>query len=146
MFFFSSRRRHTRSTRDWSSDVCSSDLTGLFARVNDGRRVGACWTSYAHRSSPSASLYVVANHLPALHHKFYAFEFRNVLQRVPGHRNDIGEFLFLNRADSVLPTHHLRRYRRGCLDRLRRSHAVSDQIGEFGSLRPVREGSYPRSK
>src|SRR5207247_3221318 len=26
LFFFSSRRRHTRSTRDWSSDVCSSDL------------------------------------------------------------------------------------------------------------------------
>src|SRR5207249_8244191 len=24
-FFFSSRRRHTRSKRDWSSDVCSSD-------------------------------------------------------------------------------------------------------------------------
>src|SRR5438067_12215255 len=28
MFFFSSRRRHTRSKRDWSSDVCSSDLIG----------------------------------------------------------------------------------------------------------------------
>src|SRR5438105_13096977 len=27
-FFFSSRRRHTSSTRDWSSDVCSSDLFG----------------------------------------------------------------------------------------------------------------------
>src|SRR5699024_12230472 len=26
MCFFSSRRRHTRSKRDWSSDVCSSDL------------------------------------------------------------------------------------------------------------------------
>src|SRR5207247_7213530 len=26
-FFFSIRRRHTRSTRDWSSDVCSSDLS-----------------------------------------------------------------------------------------------------------------------
>src|SRR5258707_3866969 len=26
MFFFSSRRRHTRYWRDWSSDVCSSDL------------------------------------------------------------------------------------------------------------------------
>src|SRR5690348_18124974 len=26
-FFFSSRRRHTRWTGDWSSDVCSSDLT-----------------------------------------------------------------------------------------------------------------------
>src|SRR5207247_5964322 len=32
VFFFSSRRRHTRSTRDWSSDVCSSDLS-------------ACWTT-----------------------------------------------------------------------------------------------------
>src|SRR5699024_12860343 len=29
-FFFSSRRRHTRSKRDWSSDVCSSDLTHHF--------------------------------------------------------------------------------------------------------------------
>src|SRR5437870_8198905 len=28
MFFFSSRRRHTRWPRDWSSDVCSSDLVG----------------------------------------------------------------------------------------------------------------------
>src|SRR6266508_1917082 len=28
VFFFSSRRRHTRWPRDWSSDVCSSDLTG----------------------------------------------------------------------------------------------------------------------
>src|SRR5438034_8676145 len=27
-FFFSSRRRHTRSLCDWSSDVCSSDLSG----------------------------------------------------------------------------------------------------------------------
>src|SRR5690242_3599272 len=28
-FFFSSRRRHTRLTCDWSSDVCSSDLAHL---------------------------------------------------------------------------------------------------------------------
>src|SRR5215510_15341764 len=28
-FFFSSRRRHTRWPRDWSSDVCSSDLVGV---------------------------------------------------------------------------------------------------------------------
>src|SRR2546429_7159443 len=28
VFFFSSRRRHTRCSRDWSSDVCSSDLFG----------------------------------------------------------------------------------------------------------------------
>src|SRR5690625_2095483 len=30
VFFFSSRRRHTRWPRDWSSDVCSSDLTVKF--------------------------------------------------------------------------------------------------------------------
>src|SRR5206468_6872730 len=32
-FFFSSRRRHTRSDRDWSSDVCSSDLIEAFLFV-----------------------------------------------------------------------------------------------------------------
>src|SRR5207249_8562452 len=44
-FFFSSRRRHTRSKRDWSSDVCSSDLIGRdmtdpakhLAQLNVGR-------------------------------------------------------------------------------------------------------------
>src|SRR5690606_40497178 len=34
--FFSSRRRHTRFSRDWSSDVCSSDL----ARVRELRDLG----------------------------------------------------------------------------------------------------------
>src|SRR5699024_11440137 len=32
-FFFSSRRRHTRSKRDWSSDVCSSDLIPWYRRL-----------------------------------------------------------------------------------------------------------------
>src|SRR5215510_15837613 len=36
-FFFSSRRRHTRLPRDWSSDVCSSDLRADFSR---GARAG----------------------------------------------------------------------------------------------------------
>src|SRR3989442_15003265 len=31
-FFFSSRRRHTRCGRDWSSDVCSSDIGAVFER------------------------------------------------------------------------------------------------------------------
>src|SRR6266513_2654090 len=34
-FFFSSRRRHTSSKRDWSSDVCSSDLPGRFPSLQD---------------------------------------------------------------------------------------------------------------
>src|SRR5690606_7061110 len=41
-FFFSSRRRHTRFSRDWSSDVCSSDLDcckyGTLFRVISGQR------------------------------------------------------------------------------------------------------------
>src|SRR2546421_2193313 len=39
MFFFSSRRRHTRSDRDWSSDVCSSDLNLDIAQVQVQNRV-----------------------------------------------------------------------------------------------------------
>src|SRR5207249_5341800 len=34
-FFFSSRRRHTRSKRDWSSDVCSSDLQHAHDFIDD---------------------------------------------------------------------------------------------------------------
>src|SRR2546429_6943050 len=33
IFFFSSRRRHTRCSRDWSSDVCSSDLNSTICRA-----------------------------------------------------------------------------------------------------------------
>src|SRR5256712_14172603 len=36
-FFFSSRRRHTRSDRDWSSDVCSSDLEVQRTLAKDSR-------------------------------------------------------------------------------------------------------------
>src|SRR3712207_7905483 len=36
MFFFSSRRRHTRYWRDWSSDVCSSDLVDRHRLLDDG--------------------------------------------------------------------------------------------------------------
>src|SRR5436190_19769885 len=37
-FFFSSRRRHTRSLCDWSSDVCSSDLEArLLGQVEEAR-------------------------------------------------------------------------------------------------------------
>ena len=38
-FFFSSRRRHTRYWRDWSSDVCSSDLESF--KLLEVLRV--CW-------------------------------------------------------------------------------------------------------
>src|SRR5690349_22966253 len=45
-FFFSSRRRHTRSLRDWSSDVCSSDLAARLERLADAG--GICLSGLAH--------------------------------------------------------------------------------------------------
>src|SRR2546429_8179427 len=55
LFFFSSRRRHTRCSRDWSSDVCSSDLfapdPGLVGQIRDIRIV----TAYA-RACPGSTI------------------------------------------------------------------------------------------
>src|SRR5699024_11658004 len=53
VFFFSSRRRHTRSKRDWSSDVCSSDLT-LVVTFTDERL-------FAERATFSSVLAVTTN-------------------------------------------------------------------------------------
>src|SRR5256885_8445263 len=44
-FFFSSRRRHTRLQGDWSSDVCSSDLTVLLRRMM--KQLTICWRKVA---------------------------------------------------------------------------------------------------
>src|SRR5437868_15206559 len=60
-FFFSSRRRHTRSKRDWSSDVCSSDLKGYVARntlevrVDDVARVGELLEAVVTQGATSVS-------------------------------------------------------------------------------------------
>src|SRR5690606_5795169 len=45
IFFFSSRRRHTRFSRDWSSDVCSSDL------IRRSTRRDSRWRSASSRTS-----------------------------------------------------------------------------------------------
>src|SRR5256884_686454 len=53
-FFFSSRRRHTRCSRDWSSDVCSSDL-GAEVASSDGQlrhAQRAARASVAEEASP----------------------------------------------------------------------------------------------
>src|SRR5206468_9225246 len=64
-FFFSSRRRHTRSDRDWSSDVCSSDLhshsqSSRMPSLSESALLGFEWvTSFSKavlRPSPSGSM------------------------------------------------------------------------------------------
>src|SRR5690625_7384521 len=61
VFFFSSRRRHTRWPRDWSSDVCSSDLYRPWRGVDRDTR---------HQSYPPDRLRLVSRagrgHRPAL--------------------------------------------------------------------------------
>src|SRR5690606_4016780 len=50
-FFFSSRRRHTRFSRDWSSDVCSSDLLGPERLPGPGRGgPGRLWSARGRTS------------------------------------------------------------------------------------------------
>src|SRR5690606_40705901 len=57
-FFFSRRRRHTRFSRDWSSDVCSSDLLADGVLIDAGplaREAGFVWpvayTAAAHAAT-----------------------------------------------------------------------------------------------
>src|SRR5690606_40535159 len=55
LFFFSSRRRHTRFPRDWSSDVCSSDLLLVVPDATGRTTLGATgrpWLSGLRSRSP----------------------------------------------------------------------------------------------
>src|SRR5438045_9358254 len=47
-FFFSSRRRHTRCLSDWSSDVCSSDLSGTICQFKK-LWAGSAWKAVPQR-------------------------------------------------------------------------------------------------
>src|SRR5206468_4963122 len=62
-FFFSSRRRHTRSDRDWSSDVCSSDLDEL-RRILDS--IGSCQRPRSHLDAPTMRCLVLLMYGAAL--------------------------------------------------------------------------------
>src|SRR5690606_40104305 len=54
--FFSSRRRHTRFSRDWSSDVCSSDLSRIPAAHTVRPGVPAAWIRRRRRAATAGSL------------------------------------------------------------------------------------------
>src|SRR4249919_1927406 len=74
-FFFSSRRRHTRFSRDWSSDVCSSDLEHLWSlrniphlevvRPGDANEAVVAWRTILERARPAA-LCLTRQNLPVL--------------------------------------------------------------------------------
>src|SRR5690349_23040079 len=56
-FFFSSRRRHTRSLRDWSSDVCSSDLASSMGERTPPPLLVLAGTNGAGKSSIGGRFY-----------------------------------------------------------------------------------------
>src|SRR5208282_276503 len=76
-FFFSSRRRHTRCYRDWSSDVCSSDLErlepdgelaelfrcDLLAEASEAYEIGEAHGHLARAGQLSAPALQLADHL-----------------------------------------------------------------------------------
>src|SRR5207253_7246659 len=77
-FFFSSRRRHTRWPRDWSSDVCSSDL--------DGKRFPAEWDVVRNRIVSSVGQEHFVNH------RDKAIDYvREYMRRLVPHASVVGE-------------------------------------------------------
>src|SRR6266498_3234817 len=70
-FFFSSRRRHTRCGRDWSSDVCSSDLRRAFGVVAEpGQEFW--WDSFLESAVRDGTLPVLAAELFGALDQLYA--------------------------------------------------------------------------
>src|SRR5690606_40533935 len=61
-FFFSSRRRHTRFSRDWSSDVCSSDLIV----ISYAYQLNTCLYKY-HTCWPQPTFMIYNNGASNLH-------------------------------------------------------------------------------
>src|SRR2546429_9896156 len=57
VFFFSSRRRHTRCSRDWSSDVCSSDLDHQNCIDVHFDRSSAYWTDIYEYEDVDGTIY-----------------------------------------------------------------------------------------
>src|SRR5439155_9289226 len=69
-FFFSSRRRHTRWPRDWSSDVCSSDLKKILDQEGIENRVfdyapgrANLWARIPHTTADTRRPIILLNHM-----------------------------------------------------------------------------------
>src|SRR5260221_2599415 len=106
-FFFSSRRRHTRSLCDWSSDVCSSDLFSLlFSRIGPpgtGAPGGSAharisWGTLVDAATAAAAL------RPAVLKKLRRFSMAGILLHIEDLKFQILNLKFKNLALSLTAT------------------------------------------
>src|SRR5438445_13075767 len=89
-FFFSSRRRHTRYWRDWSSDVCSSDLfPELFLPIAVGKNYSGkkLLTSAPSGRGFQFSLFGLAAFTARSEERRVGKEYKSVLWRCNGEKN-----------------------------------------------------------
>src|SRR5690606_39630702 len=104
LFFFSSRRRHTRFSRDWSSDVCSSDLagpTGVNIALLTGRDKGRARESILMGLLDGSIQIVVGTH--AIFQESVAYRNLGLVVIDEQHRFGVGQRLMLTQKGKVAP-------------------------------------------
>src|SRR5690606_40161069 len=94
-FFFSSRRRHTRFSRDWSSDVCSSDL------IKHHNKVAVALNENCAISLPEDVLEVLAKP-----HRLSYYFFHYIESGAATYKTDLQEFT-LDRKSTRLNSSHV---------------------------------------
>src|SRR5439155_3181821 len=92
VFFFSSRRRHTSWPRDWSSDVCSSDLS-YAAGGHESRRPAPTFCAASRGSTPTgdgspqldAAALAPASSASGINHRRTEDRLMEFMRGLPGH-------------------------------------------------------------
>src|SRR3712207_8615972 len=103
MFFFSSRRRHTRYWRDWSSDVCSSDLAqqpGWMQVLLPSRPNGSAGWVTDDGLDRAITPYLIRVHLRSLNMELFWGDRRSEERRV-GKSVDLGGRRIIKKKKSI---------------------------------------------
>src|SRR5690625_5763881 len=77
-FFFSSRRRHTRWPRDWSSDVCSSDLIQQTYHKDNANNLSAIKVRVQHGDTVLSIIEQINHQLPEQDIEQMIIDFRSI--------------------------------------------------------------------
>src|SRR5690606_30153495 len=108
VFFFSSRRRHTRFSRDWSSDVCSSDLEmpqTAFKGMWDRLKAGKSWLGVVKNRCKNGDFYWVSAFVTPIIENNKITEYQSVRVRPSRAQRRRAEKIYnrLNRQQPIWP-------------------------------------------